>query len=353
MPGRAREFQVRLDLGGVDTTALRLDIEHPLVSGRLPVPEVRFAENPPRLVWWAAQVGVSPPLGDCLGSFLKLVDAADTEIVAFAQQWGVLSLCGHGCPALHHSYLGPPCRLRTLDRSSQMLLSEHHWDGRAKRGPDLYWEPLAMWRRYARRLQALLGLAADLRAKSETSSDDWDDLFWEVDIYDDSESESDESLCSPDYWCPPSMYRQLPPKRERLSDEHYGSLSTRVTELFEEAGVAPALTWEGLVPRLALRPTDVQGSPERFCRLFSVLVCQAIAAITAKNGPLRCSWCTRPFEARGDRRPRADRGTYCSEPCRRAARREQKNASDRRRYHEKATARSRSQATPSGASGVI
>ena len=127
----------------------------------LHLPKVKLVKGRLSYVWegqrkrWMAE--------EALAEFLALADAKDDEIVAYANEWGVLELCeSHDLPATH-SYLVPTndpnpemknyCPPRTLGRSES--------------------EPTYVWREFAGHARGLLNVAAKLQRKEKVSQLDW------------------------------------------------------------------------------------------------------------------------------------------------------------------------------------
>jgi hypothetical protein len=98
-----------------------------------------------------------------LEDFLGLVDAPDSRICRYARRWGVLYICRHNLPARHNSRPQPTAKTAHF---KQCYLRQTG-DGKG------YWEPLAVWRDYARRASALLGIADSLHAGRPGNSEHW------------------------------------------------------------------------------------------------------------------------------------------------------------------------------------
>jgi hypothetical protein len=237
------------------------------------------------------------PARGCLSRFVKLADASDEEIAAFAGQWGVLGFCAeHDLPGAHGSCY-PNYKLAVGD-----------W----------FHDPTDKWRALARRLRAILRVADALLKGQLRSVKDWEALW--------------------------------PGMGKRAEDPHWWTggeveaqnlVAAAVTSLVAKSGIAPCVWWHptkrryefGLdlggsaVPKASAQP---RRAPFIWPRgsLYPVLIAQLAAAVT--GGKLtRCAWegCREPFDwaAAGYRRqPRSNVGAYCSEECRKEARRAQK-----------------------------
>jgi hypothetical protein len=207
----------RFDLLDQFTDADTGRLERPVLAPRWPVPK-RIVLDGDRLryTWTPGRdwPGITPdcliaPAAGLLEHFLRLRDARGSQILRYAQRWGVLGLCEHDFPAQHPPEYWP-------SRAIEMHACPYAWDdpygrGRlrpAKRQPrrarrstcadrtrinpradfhachvrgiyeaDKYvghpWEPVDAWRTWAHRAHALLAVAAALRQKKLGAESDW------------------------------------------------------------------------------------------------------------------------------------------------------------------------------------
>ena len=120
-----------------------------------------------------------------LESFIDLVDRPDADVLRYALRWGPLftTLCQCDWDAAAVGYEFPSDYLRTHDHDPD---SEHacRWylfEQRIGGGV----EPMAGWRKYARRTRGILRVAAALNSGAGTGQrQDWDDIFQPLDIGD-------------------------------------------------------------------------------------------------------------------------------------------------------------------------
>ncbi len=320
-----------------------LTVGNPLGFGRIPVPEAVWYEQgppgPPRIGWRVGGQRYSPPIVRCLRDFTRLADAPDAKIVAFAERWGYLGICEHGCPWLHQdrdvdcapldqrhrTWEDPPTQLAWLQRHSADL--DHPYLYRSA-----HWEPIVAWRLYARAMGVILSLAAAIQRGAPTRSQDWRDAYTGRDI------PTWEALADEASWDVPGSWPDLswsgfnPQGSERRE-----KLSFVVNGLLRVGNVLPFLAFGSTEPRVTLGAVTSQrpagAEPWDGPYLFGVLVCQLAAAITSPTGVFNCSWCQRAYAP--DRRPRSDRGHYCCDECRYEA----AKASDLASWHRRKPAR--------------
>ena len=142
-------------------------------------------------------------------NFLRLRDAPASQILRYAQRWGVLGLCEHDFPAQHppdywpsraieahacpyayddpygfgplHSATGRPRRARRSKRAGRTWIYRRadfhtcHVRGIYEIGwyVGKPWEPVDAWRTWARRAHALLAVAAALQQEKLGAEPDW------------------------------------------------------------------------------------------------------------------------------------------------------------------------------------
>ena len=200
-----------------------------------------------------------------LEGFLALAEQPASAVLDYARRWGVLLVCKHNLPAGHRLTGGPSTR--TGGYKSCSLHS--------RRGGAGYWEPIEVWRDWARRARSVLQLAEQL---------------------------SDGRLGSPDNWrgispVPLAMY--LPPKtivEARLS------LVSAVQTWLEWGRAQVSIAWTGKSPDVTLGRN----------RLLGALAIELLFTMTRSRGFALCSSCGRSYAPK--RRPRADQRRYC-EAC--------------------------------------
>ena len=112
---------------------------------------------------WRALDGESPsmslPADRCLDEFLKLAWAGENRIVTFARRWGTLAVCRHAVPFPHQR----PLFCYPL--------------GWSPSSPDVAWEPVDVWRSYAKQAVAVLSIAAALNEECPIDSADVEVLW--------------------------------------------------------------------------------------------------------------------------------------------------------------------------------
>jgi hypothetical protein len=237
-------------------------LERPLPAGSIWAPDsIELTED--RLTW-ATVKGyreVRPGIR-LLTEFLALNDAKPDEILNYARRWGVLSICEHNLPSSHAA----DCRALGW-----------HDGGRL-------WEPLAVWRRFARDGRALLNVASQLNAGKPGAAEDWGAIF------------VDQTTPGPAPWWQQSV-------------EADALMLTQV--LNEWLGLGNVRPYVGRSRRSGLIIHLGGGSSG----LFGVLAVQLVMAAAASEGFAMCSACGGPYLPR--RRPAAGRRRYC-EKCREA-----------------------------------
>lgn len=307
-----------------------LTVANPLTDVSIPRPEVVWyepvTEDLPhvgsRLGWRVGGDHMSPRIDRCLSAFVRLADADDRKIVAFAEKWGSLGLCvcSHGGSDVH---LG--CRgLGKDERSwSKDGLEQGRWyiDHSANLDDPMearvaHWEPLAAWRFYARAYRALLNLAVDLRVGRASKPEEWRDAYTRR-----GNLEWDR-LADPMTWENRTFWPKLTnPAFNPSPEERRDQLCALITAQLRAARVQPQMVWKEETPQIVLSLDAVNTLPSGTepwpgPRLYSVLACQLAAAVLSSSGVYRCAHCGQPFEA--NRRARADYPAYCKdEDCQR------------------------------------
>ncbi len=357
MTRHKRGYQVQLREGGVAPATVTLKIPNPLPPARIRVPEVELVVDggPMRLEWWSGDVQESPPVRGCLPAFIKLPDARPATIEAFAKTWGVLGICRDGLPGVH---LG--CEpLSSAERwwestpdawqRSELSDDQRRWfdPAAAKPGaPRRYWEDLDAWRYLARRLRAIMVLAAALRRGDATSEEDWIAALPAERGFNELQGWDQPFALPVERWHP----RRRKTLEARL--RHYrGDPATRVseqrglamvaTDVLIEGAVYPRVSWEDSVapqleiglagPRVAASLNAFFGPYEWPANnLYSVLASQVVAAITGVTSPGICDKCHEPYDPTTTYSYRRDRDNICPD-CRIVRRQERNRASERRR----------------------
>ena len=283
----------------------------------------------------------SPELRGCLDPFLRLADASDSDVLTYARVWGPLGLCRH---------------LRLL------------YHGKVQCEPLLV-EPDEVWRFCSARLGALLRVAAQLRAGTTPTWEDWTLLHqWPSPL----EAVELEALAGPEQprpwplprvrgswitipWTGESLLR-LELGREPEADEMHRALDPNrrafAISMNWPTVASLANTWlheSGLQPTLKAIP-----DPEsplwlgyEFGGLSSVLAIQ-IADALAYHDVYLCDLCQAPFSTRERRRPsERDRHHYCPR-CSADGYKAVKAAQARERYWADRTPARRSARYPKG-----
>jgi hypothetical protein len=259
------------------------ELDRDLPTGSWSVPaEVRVKGD--LLVWrWAT------PSGGCshhspagAGVLEALLDVTATEsidkgaIIEFAERWGVLGICGHGLPATHRPALnspdGPTCSPQPVRADRTRLI-------------DWRQEPLTKWQEIGQRARALLTVAAAVHDEKPAPFDTWSDAAWGLPTHSGSE-------------------RRFIPAADRQG------LADAVNRWLTISAVSVAFEWQDDRSVLTLHPRSLVGA-----------VALQLAMSAARTDGLRlCSNCGRPYVP--DRKPAANRRSYCKDCRRRAAQRD-------------------------------
>lgn len=240
--------------------------------------------------------------------FVRLADAPAEEILHFAEGFGVLYICGdHGLPSTHyvsiHAAIGgfhvphgdpaiydpeiPDPEIREAYRARK-LTEKANYIALYKRGffnrcklnileTGEYWEPLQAWRKYSREGQALLRIAAGLRAGQPGADDDW-----------------------------AVFYGRPLAEGVSLSDRRF-FVSLIVDHWLTLGAVRPHLIWSEAAASISF------GSRS----LFGTLATQLLLAVGTTRALAICAGCGRFFAP--TRHPKPDRRSYCSGCGRRTA----------------------------------
>lgn len=156
-----------------------------------------------------------------LEGFLNLRNGTPNDVATYASRWGVLMICeAHQLPNTHNPmpYPSPP-------------YSSLAWSPCAPRGWPLMpcYEPTARWKHFARSMDAMLRIAADLRRDVAGNPEQWDVL------YEDLEPEQ-------------RIFGSLRPGSGRLKDDEMldlqkAQLAEVVNEFLYFSGVRPRFRW--------------------------------------------------------------------------------------------------------------
>jgi hypothetical protein len=286
-PERVRELETSAEQARLETGKATLRFAS-LVHGQVLLAPHRdavgYRGEPPTIVWHNRECyrKVKKSASECLRAFLELADAPDSRVVEFVKTYGPL-----GVEAVCDDSLLP--------------------DGTRK------WEcseSVEVYRRYSHEAGAILSLACGLYNNEQTRRQDWIHLH--------------------------------PHRVDHSKDRNMQRMDVcdALTRWLVLSGVLPRLSWwDDEAPHLTLRlsqfpalwdaqqrpgypvlpPTGTPKSVHRPSMLLAALAIQLTAILTS---PIRrCSQCTKPFTPEKGQK-RTDRGCYCSEVCRRAARSE-------------------------------
>ena len=252
------------------------------------------------------------PGADMLRAFVKLADAPDRAILAFAKKWGPLGICQHKVPATHSADCDPA-----------------GWEESGRVGG---WEPLERWRHYAARARAVVIVSHGLRMGARVSVQDIRPVMldYATQVMVAGRLESKEE-CPPDLW---NTVTSVVNDWLRLGDVRPRLLLTEEIASFDDA--------RRVRPRIVLTPSWRFPSPE-FC-LFGVLGMQLAFAASSERGLAFCSACGSWFEPVRQLRP--DENHYCG-GCGRRAMQRAASANYRARLRSKrATAPRRARGSP-------
>jgi hypothetical protein len=277
-----------------------------------------LGDSGPVLVWDFDDEDRPPvdPNGRILDEFVRLPLVPEArfaaEVLEFASKYGPLGLCRHGKPRWH-----PP--------GCVIVSPAYGWHGWSNL------EPIAIWRRYARHMRALLMIAAQLQTGGQGSDEHWDAVI-AVNPRPVNRPEIPAPDVSVEEWLTyERAYRDFDARRADFGDARAYPPDER--PLMERYLIADAArTWlrYGKVELESnWRPDELYA---RSC--FKVWELAAVLAVffqSAIQGPLYvCAGCGSASRLDDERERRPRRGTkfWCG-LCGRAA---QKRLADRRRY---------------------
>lgn len=243
-------------------------------------------------ILWNGQGGSVRPRADMLEAFLRLADATDDRVLAYARRWGVLGICKHELPfglPLHTDEFCMPQRWQG-------------WD--PPRGPG-GWEPIKSWRDFSRQAGALLRLAAQLHRDRKGQAEDVSTVL----------STMPQSL--KDTY--PVVFGQ---PRETIEQQR-GFVAAFIREWLWLGSVRLDFRWYGHGARIEF------GGFGLHYGLFGALAVQLILAISRSDGVVFCSGCGEAYLPQ--RRPKARQRNYCADCGRPIALRDAARAYRRRR----------------------
>ena len=193
----------------------------------------------------------------------------------------------------------------------------------------MYREPVAAWRRWSRKLQAILLLAADLNDGVRGQDDLWAAAAWlprnrrrvPKDL------PADTPVIRPPGFDPDHEQETLDILRASAGKQAI-ALGQIVSRLAASCGVTPSVEWRQ--EERGGRYQLLLGSHQT-AHLFGTLVMSLIAVLASEHGPIRCTECGNAWIVENEgRRPRRDRGRFCGDACREVAERRVKRKSARR-----------------------
>jgi len=245
---------------------------------------------------------------DFLMRFVRLTNASDAKVLAFAKKFGVLGICGHQLPFTHVTGVGTGgWRPQHCIYRESVTVDDREWTT----------EPIERWRDYARLAGAILAAAAALHQDQPVPTEVWEQ----------TEELAPRILGIP--WSRPSAGSLVQRTEAEYSGAKgwVGDLGMDVTKLRDtEEGFGPRTDPERL--EWALRHwmqlgavttwVDCTDKGFRICfggeTLFGALASQ-LAVMISRNGTLYpCSGCGNAFHAADGRGRGADQDWWCEEP---------------------------------------
>ena len=334
----------RIETAGYDVKRAVIQITGPLIEPEFaPVPDITVETHKhPFLSWHGeyrrdAKGNIVPvraatdrSADGCLNAFIRLVNAPNAQIVAFAKRWGALGIW-------------PTIRVEQKANHGSV------W---------MYEEPIAMWREVAQRTRGILLLAAMLSEMEEKGEEGntvaerreaWASVvklreisaWFRVRGYSDP---SNYSMWSHDI----GLQREL---LERTVNEWLGQVWVSPQFHHKEGNrAAPCLSldvncfpeswdeqklheadkewpefktnttyeaWEEIQDFEVRSPNSYETIRLRPSRLFNVIVLELVTTLTSQGGVYRCDVCNIPFHPEHDRQMRGTRKRICSDDCRR------------------------------------
>lgn len=278
-----------------------------------------YASQPESVIEWREKAGGfksglidGPETGDCLRDFVKLRDATNDEVLAFAKKWGVLGV--------------RPTIIEEIVRG-QVLFR--------------YVEPVAYWHFYAGHAYAILWQAAQLISDDTSRQEYWSQVArTDIDAELKSKTELDKfwfkneklrrrfSDVFPD-GDPDMLIRRMVIQSavyEWLKDVpsvlEFDWLSKDIPIVYSSVRIR---TDEWDLQQIKRQETTKAWSSNTIIRnrpsvLFSILAMQIASALTSSTGVAICDICNEPYP-RKSRKPQRGRQNYCSDECRLEAQR--------------------------------
>ena len=258
--------------------------DRPMQSGRLFVPQ-KIQVDGDSLTWswvppWVPQgdekrVTYRQAKPGMLADFIRLHDANDETILAYARKWGMLGLCEHGLPCSHNQGTsGPSCL--------PMLVTPLP---RQKGSTFRLMEPLAAWRIWSRKAQSFINIGARLNQGKLPRVEDWQML---KDLRDSGLGETEHE---------PFM-ETVSNARAELAYELDGWISI--------GQVRPRISWRNDKACFSL---DAVSSGPNLFGLLALNIAVAIASGDGEKGLAVCSACGDSYIP--TRRPDPNRRNYC------------------------------------------
>ena len=216
-----------------------------------------------------------------LEDFIKLADATPERILSYARRWGFLNLCSHELPYTHNAAPPPfgPVPTDEEYRAIEMQCSP------ARR------EPLAVWRRYAEQMGALLRFAAQFYGEEQA---EFLDTAW-LREYGFQGSETTNRTTAFDLLARPldrwMWEANVRPRLKYPEGQLYSSVRRRV---INPKPLAVVIGGEGAIVSEGL---------------FGDLVLQLLLAVSNNNGFARCSQCKEYYSP--SRMPNPKRRNFC------------------------------------------
>ncbi len=203
------------------------------------------------------------PTFGMLADFVDLGTASPSGILGFARRWGVLGFCEHGLPA-SHDLLSPTGRTFGCDplRDEKSLRTGGGW------------EPLSLWRDYARWARAILSAAVEIGGGSPDVPG--------------CDSEFVRSgLAMESVTGPYAVQRRAPSCQD---------IAEGVNRWLALGDVRPAV-WPGEdeTAELTILYGGAESGYRPECRLFGALAIQLMQSVTGDTLPVRCP-CGRLFK---------------------------------------------------------
>jgi hypothetical protein len=265
--------------------------DRPMQSGLAFVPG-KVETDGVHLNWGRDGARYVQPKDGMLTAFLRLSDASDQEIAAYARRWGVLGLCTHGLPCSHNQYLFG------FDDGIGFCLPVIL--PRSQGSPFWFQEPLELWRAWSRKAQALLNIAVQLNQGNRALWEDWN-VIKEIRTSGLTDSKGIPAEARRLAWM-----KDITSERKEMSEE----LDTWISR----GQVRPRASWNTSATH-SRTPVAWRFSPDTVSRgpnLFGLLALNIVHTI-AGSGSAVCSACARSYPR--DRRPDPGRRNYCEE-CR-------------------------------------